>query len=97
MIMPVYISEVSPKDYRGALVSMVGIGYTLGSIVARIMNIGFAEVYWGWRLSFAVQGVLALFYGFGMVFMPHSPRYATGHIIHFLLFLLLPGSFSNFL
>lgn len=74
--MPVYISELSPKNYRGALVSMVGIGYTSGSMVAQIMNIGFAELHWGWRLSFAVQGVFVLLYGFGMLFMPHSPRYA---------------------
>lgn len=72
--MPVYISEVSPKEHRGTLSSLIGHGYTGGMLIALCLNIGYAKFALGWRVSFAVLGLLGAVFAIGMLFVPHTPR-----------------------
>lgn len=74
MVMPVYLSEMCPKESRGTFGAFIGIGLNAGSIIALVTNIGFAEFYLGWRFAFAILGVLSLVFAVGMKFMPHTPR-----------------------
>lgn len=74
--MPVYLSEISPKESRGMIVSLVGPLYAIGLLVAICSNIGFAEFGLGWRVSVGIAAVIALVSIIGSGYLPHSPRYA---------------------
>ena len=52
LCVPVYIGEVSPTSYRGALTTLWQFGVTLGMLTGQGANIGLAKVEWGWRLSY---------------------------------------------
>ncbi len=75
MVMPVYISEVSPKESRGMLTSLIGIGYAMGALLGLCTNIGFSRFLLGWRVATGVQAVWGLLFSLGMVWMPYTPRY----------------------
>ena len=75
VVMPVYIGEMSPKESRGMMVSLLGPAYATGKIVAYITNIGFSKFHLGWRLTKVVLALGGLMYAFIMLWMPHSPRY----------------------
>jgi sugar porter (SP) family MFS transporter len=71
---PVYISEVSPPESRGRLVSFFQLAVTIGILVAYLVGLAFnASEGWRWMLGLGVVPALAL--GFGMLRMPQSPRW----------------------
>ena len=72
--MPVYLSETTPKDSRGLLVSMLGPFYGLGVLVSLCSNVGFSKFHVGWRVSIGILAVVALVSVIGSKFIPHSPR-----------------------
>ncbi|KAI7890542.1 general substrate transporter [Mucor mucedo] len=74
MIVPVYVSELSPKHIRGRLTTLNTLVITFGQVMAYVMNIAFARVPNGWRYMFGVAGVPALFQFVIMPFLPESPR-----------------------
>lgn len=74
MAMPVYISEVSPKEHRGMLSSIISHTYTGGTLIALCLNVGYAKFTLGWRVSFVVLGMLGAIFAIGMLFVPHTPR-----------------------
>ena len=74
MVMPIYISEMSPKDHRGTLTSTIGPAFTFGILFSLALNIGAEKLLIGWRLSFAFVALTGLVYAVGMLFHPHSPR-----------------------
>ncbi len=73
-IMPVYLTEVTPKDSRGLLTSMIGPIFGLGFMVSLCTNIGWAKFDLGWRLSIGGLVVIGLVAVIGFKFIPHSPR-----------------------
>ena len=76
MVMPIYISELSPSGARGLLVSLIGIMYSMGILVALCANIGLSTFSAGWRVSLAIQAASGLVLATAMARMaPHSPRY----------------------
>ena len=79
MIMPVYITEISPKAARGMLGSLIGPGYAVGVLMGIVANIGFAEFKLGWRVASAIEAVAGLVYAFGMMWMLHTPRCLLHH------------------
>ena len=74
MVMPVYIAEMSPKEHRGTLASIIGQTFNLGILVALCLNVGFAKFCEGWRVAFAIVVLLGLIFTIGMLFLPHTPR-----------------------
>ncbi|RCI03132.1 Sugar (and other) transporter [Rhizopus stolonifer] len=74
MIVPVYVSELSPKRIRGRLNTLNTLVITFGQVVAYAMNIAFNNVPEGWRYMFGIAGVPALFQFLIMPFLPESPR-----------------------
>ena len=74
MVAPVYVSEVSPKEHRGFLTSMIGNSLNFGFLITAGLNIGFAKFLLGWRVGFAILAALGVSYSIGMLFMPHTPR-----------------------
>jgi SP family myo-inositol transporter-like MFS transporter 13 len=74
--MPIYLSEVSPKESRGMLSSLIGFCYAGGVVAALCSNIGFSKFLLGWRVSTSIQALLGLLFSLGMIWMPHTPRSA---------------------
>jgi sugar porter (SP) family MFS transporter len=73
-VAPLYISEVSPPKIRGALVSfnqlMITCGIVLSYIVDYLLS---ADEQWRWMFAFGALPAVIL--GFGMFFLPYSPRW----------------------
>ena len=74
VVMPVYLSETTPKESRGLMASVIGPAYAFGSLVALCSNIGFVKFDLGWRMSISVTVAVALVSVIGSKFLPHSPR-----------------------
>ena len=88
---PMYISEVSPAESRGKLVSLNQLTIVIGILMAQLVNWLIAERVapdataldilhsWngqtGWRWMFGVTALPAFLFFFGMFFVPESPRW----------------------
>jgi MFS transporter, SP family, galactose:H+ symporter len=72
---PLYISEISPPNYRGALVSLNQLLITIGIVVSYFVDDLFAETANTWRNMFLVGVVPAVILGVGMLFLPETPRW----------------------
>ncbi len=73
---PMYISEVSPPEKRGSLVSLNQLAIVIGILVAFFSNYILAslgENNWRWML--AVMGLPALLFFVALLFIPESPRW----------------------
>ena len=71
---PVYISEVSPPDVRGRLVTFFQLSVTVGIVVAYGVGLAFEPSGdWRWMLGLGAVPAIALL--IGMLRMPQSPRW----------------------
>ncbi len=78
VVVPMYQSESSPVAIRGILVSLYQLLVTLGLFTAEMVNFG-THVLPGsraWRIPSALGAVWAVALGFGMLFLPESPRHS---------------------
>lgn len=74
MIIPVYISEVAPKSFRGRLATLNTLVITFGQVMAYVVNIIYSETKGGWRYMFGIGAIPAIIQLIIMPFMPESPR-----------------------
>ncbi|KAL7412749.1 general substrate transporter [Mrakia frigida] len=74
---PLYMSELAPKQIRGALVAMYQVAITFGLLVAYCIAIGTREIPGpaSWRTFVGITMIFATFLGVGILFMPESPRW----------------------
>ena len=74
-VVPLYLSEISPKNLRGTLVSLYQWAITSGILFSYFINAAFAQaVYnWRWMLFAGVLPGLVLFVG--MCLMSDTPRW----------------------
>jgi SP family arabinose:H+ symporter-like MFS transporter len=76
MLSPMYISEISPAERRGRLVSFNQLAIVIGILLAFISNallVDTGENNWRWML--AVMGIPALLFFIFLFFAPESPRW----------------------
>jgi MFS transporter, SP family, galactose:H+ symporter len=71
---PLYISEIAPPKFRGALVSLNQLAITIGILVSYLTDYALAEAE-AWRLMLGIGIVPAFLLFFGMLFLPESPRW----------------------
>ncbi|XP_073135707.1 sugar carrier protein C-like [Henckelia pumila] len=73
---PLYLSEMAPYKYRGALNIGFQLSITIGILAANILNYGFAKIKggWGWRLSLGGAMVPALIITIGSLILPETPN-----------------------
>ncbi|XP_048141679.1 sugar carrier protein C [Rhodamnia argentea] len=73
---PLYLSEMAPYKYRGALNIGFQLSITIGILVANILNYFFAKIKggWGWRLSLGGAMVPALIITIGALVLPDTPN-----------------------
>ncbi len=90
-VAPLYISEISPAERRGRLVSLNQLAIVLGILLAQIANwriarpVGAAgvllsswNVQYGWRWMFSAVALPALVFLLSSFFLPESPRWLLG-------------------
>lgn len=73
---PLYLSEMAPYKYRGALNIGFQLSITIGILVANVLNYFFAKIKggWGWRLSLGGAIVPALILTVGSLILPDTPN-----------------------
>ncbi|MFD3595667.1 sugar porter family MFS transporter [Nocardia sp. NPDC058640] len=74
LVVPMYVSEISPPTYRGRLVSMNSLMIASGQLLAYIVNALLAPT-GNWRLMLAMAAIPAAALVIGMYYMPDSPRW----------------------
>ncbi len=74
MVAPLYISEISPPEIRGALLVLEELSIVTGIVIAFWITYGtrFMVGEWAWRLPFLLQLVPGLVLGLGILFLPFS-------------------------
>jgi MFS transporter, SP family, galactose:H+ symporter len=78
MATPLYISEISPDNARGRLVSLFMLLGGSGSLIAFLVDYAFSTFH-SWRWMFGLAVIPALIFGIGMWLLPESPRWLASH------------------
>ncbi|XP_010549913.1 PREDICTED: plastidic glucose transporter 4 [Tarenaya hassleriana] len=74
-IVPLYISEISPTEIRGALGSVNQLFICIGILAALIAGLPLAGNPLWWRTMFGIAVVPSVLLALGMAFSPESPRW----------------------
>jgi len=76
MVVPMYISESAPSEYRGTLVVCNNLMITFGQFVAGCVCGAFSGINPnGWKWMLGLAGVPSAVQFLGFLFMPESPRW----------------------
>lgn len=77
MVVPLYISEISPVEIRGSLLVLEEVSIVTGIILAFWFTYftRYIPSEWSWRLPFLLQMVPAFILRTGILFLPFSPRW----------------------
>ncbi|KAK3314437.1 general substrate transporter [Apodospora peruviana] len=78
---PMFQSECSPKEIRGAVVATYQLMITFGILVSNIINFGVREIEEqsaSWRIVIGLGIAFSLPLGLGILFVPESPRWLAG-------------------
>ncbi|CAJ1941474.1 unnamed protein product [Sphenostylis stenocarpa] len=75
MTAPLYISEASPHNIRGALVCVNGLLLTGGQFLSYLINLAFTKAPGTWRWMLGVAGIPAALQFVLMSSLPESPRW----------------------
>ncbi|GKU95346.1 hypothetical protein SLEP1_g8717 [Rubroshorea leprosula] len=73
---PIYVSEMAPFRYRGALNMMFQLSITIGILAANLLNYYFSQIKggWGWRLSLGGAFVPAAIIFLGSFLLSDTPN-----------------------
>lgn len=74
-VVPLYLSEVSPKNLRGTLVSLYQWAITAGILFSYFINAVFAQAVYNWRWMLFAGVVPGFVLFIGMCFMSDTPRW----------------------
>lgn len=74
-VIPLYLSEISPKHIRGTLVSLYQWAITSGILFSYFINAVFAHAVYNWRWMLFAGVVPGLILLIGMLFMQDTPRW----------------------
>ncbi|XP_072986393.1 hexose carrier protein HEX6-like isoform X3 [Typha latifolia] len=72
---PLYLSEMAPPNYRGAINNVFELCISLGILLANLINYEVRKIAagWGWRISLSLAAVPASFLTIGAIFLPETP------------------------
>ncbi|KAF5732281.1 Major facilitator superfamily protein [Tripterygium wilfordii] len=73
---PLYLSEMAPSRYRGAINNGFQLSIGIGAVIANLINFGTEKIEggWGWRASLALAAVPASILTIGAIFLPETPN-----------------------
>lgn len=72
---PLYLSEISPKEKRGQIVSLHQLAITFGILFSYLTNYLCANLESNWRVMFLIGVVPAFILFFGLLFQKDTPRW----------------------
>lgn len=72
---PLYLSEIAPASIRGALVSFNQLALVIGVLCSYVVSAAFSGTEEGWRYMLMAGAAPAVVLGYGMLFLPSSPRW----------------------
>ncbi|KAK8447069.1 hypothetical protein SEVIR_9G582500v4 [Setaria viridis] len=74
---PLYLSEMAPPQYRGAISNGFELCISIGILIANLINYGVEKIAdgWGWRISLSLAAVPAAFLTIGAIFLPETPSF----------------------
>ena len=80
---PMYQSEVCPREIRGAVVASYQLMITIGILISNIINYGVRDnpgddTDASWRIVIGLSIAFSLPLGVGVLFAPESPRWLAG-------------------
>lgn len=75
---PLYISEVSPQNIRGRLVSFYSLVTSIGILFAYLVDYAFSTFH-AWRWMFSAGVIPAALLGIGMMCLPETPHWLASH------------------
>ena len=77
MVVPLYISEISPPEIRGSLLVFEEFSIVFGIILSFWITYGtqYIKSEWSWQLPFLIQIIPGLILGAGAFLLPFSPRW----------------------
>lgn len=78
VVVPLYLTELAPKQSRGGLTSLMQLLVTVGILVAYITDYALADT-GSWRWMLGLGAVPAVLLGIGIYFQPESPRWLVKH------------------
>lgn len=78
---PMYIAETAPSQIRGRLISLKEFFIVLGMLVGYIAGSLLVDIVAGWRYMFGIGAPLSLIMGFGMWWLPASPRWILLRVV----------------
>ncbi|KAH9840601.1 general substrate transporter [Rhodofomes roseus] len=78
---PMYQAETAPSQIRGTLTATYQLFITFGILVAYCISIGARDISGAgsWQTVVGISFVWPAILGFGILFMPESPRWLTAH------------------
>ena len=79
-VVPLYLSEISPKNLRGTLVSLYQWAITAGILFSYFINAVFAQAVYSWRWMLFAGVLPGLILFIGMCFMSDTPRWLVSKI-----------------
>ena len=74
-VVPLYLSEISPKNLRGTLVSLYQWAITAGILFSYFINAVFAQAVYNWRWMLFAGILPGLILFVGMCFLSDTPRW----------------------
>jgi SP family galactose:H+ symporter-like MFS transporter len=77
-VTPLYISEMSPPQMRGSLVSLNQLAITIGIVVSYLVDFSLSA-FQGWRYMLGFAAIPAIILGVGMLPLPDTPRWLVNH------------------
>ncbi|KAG4437239.1 hypothetical protein IFR05_007293 [Cadophora sp. M221] len=81
VLVPLYMSETSPVNVRGAVVSCYQLFITIGIFTADCINFGTEKMSntGSYRIPMGIGFIWAIILGVGIIFLPESPRHDWNH------------------
>ncbi len=78
VVVPMYLSELAPKEIRGRLTSLMQLLVTIGIFLAYVTDFAFSASH-GWRWMIGIGVVPAVILAVGIYTQPESPRWLAAH------------------
>ncbi len=78
---PMYQSECTPREIRGAVVASYQLMITIGILISNLINYGVRNIETSsasWRIVIGLGILFSLPLGIGVLFLPESPRWLAG-------------------
>ncbi len=80
MATPIYLSESSPEQYRGAIVAINVLFITTGQFISYVVDLALFNTQYEWRWMLGISAVPAIIQFFGMLFLTETPRWLISKV-----------------